>query len=133
MPLFSVDRENTDGIPDLAQQFFNKIGSADALLISYAEHNGSYTAAYKNVYDWMSRIDMKVFQNKPMILLATSPGPSGASNVLTVATTSAPYFGGDVKATLSVPKFFENFDVDAGEVSNPDIQTALESALAMLS
>ena len=43
MPLFSVDREAIDGIPDLAQQFYAKITAADALLISYAEHNGSYT------------------------------------------------------------------------------------------
>ncbi|MGS0726904.1 NADPH-dependent FMN reductase, partial [Shewanella sp. 0m-11] len=73
MPLFSQDREEELGHPELAQQFFAKIGEADAIIISFAEHNGSYTAAYKNLFDWTSRIDMKVFQNKPMLLLATSP------------------------------------------------------------
>ncbi len=132
MPIFSVDRENTEGIPDLAHQLFNKIGTADALIISYAEHNGSYTAAYKNIYDWMSRIDMKVFQGKPMTLLATSPGPGGASNVLSAASTSAPYFGGELKSSLSVPKFFDNFDTSKGSLSNLDIQRELMEVLSTL-
>ena len=132
MPLFSVDREAIDGIPDLAQQFYAKITAADALLISYAEHNGSYTAAYKNLYDWTSRVQQKVFQGKPMVLLATSPGPGGAANVLRTAVTSAPHFGGEVKAQLSIPRFFDNFDVEKGQMSNADIQAELQTALAPL-
>ena len=76
--VISEDREAELGKPELAQQFFDKLGRGDAIMISFAEHNGSYTAAYKNLFDWTSRIDQKVFQNKPMILLATSPGPGGA-------------------------------------------------------
>ena len=132
MPLFSVDRESADGIPEQAQKFFKKIGDADALVISFAEHNGSYTAAYKNIYDWVSRIDMKVFQGRPMVLLATSPGPGGASNVLAAASKSAPYFGGELKSSLSVPKFFDNFDTDKGELSNSEIQNELISMLEKL-
>ncbi|MFT5260301.1 MAG: chromate reductase [Saprospiraceae bacterium] len=41
MPIYSADREAQSGVPSLAQQFFDKIGAADGLLISYAEHNGS--------------------------------------------------------------------------------------------
>ena len=77
MPLYSEDKEKELGQPEAAKRFFNKIGAADALLISFAEHNGSYTAAYKNLYDWTSRIDPKVYQGKPMVMLATSPGPGG--------------------------------------------------------
>ena len=102
MPLFSEDKEKELGQPDAAKRFFNKIGAADALLISFAEHNGSYTAAYKNLYDWTSRIEPKVYRGKPMVLLATSAGPGGASNVLATAKISAPFFGGDVKADLSL-------------------------------
>jgi len=78
MPLYSEDREKKLGQPDAAKRFFNKIGTADALLISYTEHNGSFTAAYKNLFDWTSRIDPKVYQGKSMVLLSTSPGPGGA-------------------------------------------------------
>ena len=58
MPIYSIDRQNEDGIPQAAHDFFDKIGQADAVLISFAEHNGFYTAAYKNLFDWTSRIDM---------------------------------------------------------------------------
>ncbi|ABV88527.1 NADPH-dependent FMN reductase [Shewanella pealeana] len=132
MPIFSQDREEELGQPEQAQKFFAKIGEADAIIISFAEHNGSYTAAYKNLFDWTSRIDMKVFQNKPMVLLATSPGPGGASSVLAAAAGSAPYFAADVKASLSVPSFFDNFDMEKQQLRNPELQDKLKSALALL-
>ncbi|GIU33585.1 NAD(P)H-dependent oxidoreductase [Shewanella schlegeliana] len=132
MPIFSQDREEELGHPELAQKFFAKIGEADAIIISFAEHNGSYTAAYKNLFDWTSRIDMKVFQNKPMLLLATSPGPGGAASVLAAAAGSAPYFAAEVKATLSVPSFFDNFDMEKQVLRNSELEDKLKSALALL-
>ena len=133
MPLFSQDKEEVLGQPDAAKAFYTKLGQADAIIISFAEHNGAYTAAYKNLFDWTSRIDMKLFQNKPMVLLATSPGPGGAQTVLSAATGSAPHFAADVKASLSVPSFFDNFDSEKQEISNPAILDELQSALAQLS
>ncbi|MCG9596230.1 NAD(P)H-dependent oxidoreductase [Vibrio sp. Isolate25] len=118
MPIFSEDREKELGSPQQAQQFFKAIGEADIVVISFAEHNGSYTAAYKNLFDWTSRINMKVFQNKPVVLLATSPGVGGASSVLNTAQGSAPYFAADVKGALSLPNFYDNFDIEEGVVTN---------------
>ena len=132
LPLFSEDREAELGQPDLAKQFFDKIGNADAVIISFADHNGSYTAAYKNIFDWASRINPKVFQNKAMVLLATSPGPGGGSNVLAAATASAPYFDGVVKASLSVPSFYDNFDIEQGRIINEDISGQLLAAMNSL-
>ncbi|MCO7191031.1 MULTISPECIES: NAD(P)H-dependent oxidoreductase [unclassified Pseudoalteromonas] len=132
MPIYSIERETEGGIPDEAQRFYAKIGAADAIIVSFAEHNGSYSAAYKNLFDWTSRIDMKVYQNTPMLMMATSPGPGGAQSVLGAAVASAPYFAADVKASLSVPSFFDNFDLEVGELTNPDIKQALEAALKLL-
>jgi len=133
MPLFSQDKEEILGQPEQAKDFYAKLGQADAIIIAFAEHNGSYTAAYKNLFDWTSRIDQKLFQGKPMVLLATSPGPGGANTVLTAATGSAPYFAGDVKASLSIPSFFDNFDSEKQVISNPALLDQLQSALAQLS
>ncbi len=132
MPIFSDEREQQLGQPEQAKKFFKKIGDADAIVISYAEHNGTYTAAYKNLFDWTSRINNKVFQNKPTILLATSPGGGGASSVLAVATQSAPYFSADVKASISVPKFYDNFDVENNQMTNEKIQETLQRAVNLL-
>lgn len=132
MPIYSVDRENEIGIPDQAEQFYKKISDADALVIVFAEHNGYYTAAYKNLFDWTSRVGKQVYQNKPSVLLATSPGPNGARNVLKMAKESAPFFGMDVRVEVSVPRFYENFDVDQKMVKNEELQEQLEIALAKL-
>lgn len=132
MPIFSVDREQAEGIHELAHAFYNKIAHADALLVSFAEHNASYTAAYKNLYDWTSRIDMKVYQGKPSVLLATSPGPGGAANVLGTAKSSALYFGMEVKADLSVAKFFDKFDTKAGTLTDKEAGESLRAALVSL-
>lgn len=133
MPIYSVDREAANGIPEPAKAFFNKIGEADAILISFGEFNGSYSVAYKNVFDWASRIDMKVYQGKPAVLLATSPGPGGAQSVLGTAVGSAPYFDLNVKGQLSVPSFFDNFDAEAGVLKNADLAENLNQVLASLS
>lgn len=132
LPLFSEDREKELGHPELAKAFIAKIASSDMLMISFAEHNGSYSAAYKNLFDWSSRMGKKVFQDKPMVLLSTSPGPRGGATVLSAATGSMPFFGGDVKASLAIPSFHENFDVERGELRNAELNAKLVEAVSRL-
>ncbi|GAB6140855.1 NAD(P)H-dependent oxidoreductase [Methylosoma difficile] len=132
LPLYSVDKEQELGHPQLAQAFMAKIAASDAVIISFAEHNGSYSAAYKNLFDWCSRINPKVFQDKPLVLLATSPGPRGAATVLAAAVNSAPYFAGHVKASLAVPSFYENFDVELGVLKDQQLNLQLVDAMNSL-
>ena len=68
MPIYSYDREKKDGFPQLANDFYKKIGEADFILISFAEHNGAYSTAFKNIFDWMSRINGKTFQEKANVI-----------------------------------------------------------------
>jgi len=132
MPIFSVDRENANGIPEQAQTFFKAIGDADALLISYAEHNGSYSSAFKNIFDWCSRINAEVFQSKPMVIMSASPGPYGAANVLKTATDSAGFFAADIRGSLSIPNFFDTFDADKGQLTDSGLAAELRTQLAKL-
>ena len=129
MPLYSVDREQADGIPQAAHDFYKAIGAADAVVISFAEHNGNYTAAYKNVFDWMSRIDMKVFQGKPVVFMAAAPGPGGAQSVLSIAKTSAPFFNANVVGDVSLPSFYDNFDAETGTVKHAEVNEKLKAVL----
>lgn len=132
MPIYSADRQNDDGIPQLAHDFYDSIGGVDAVLVSFAEHNGFYTAAYKNIFDWASRIDVRVYQDKPTVMLATSRGPGGGRNVLATAVGSAPFFGNDVTAHLSIPSFSDNFDTVSGRLTDADLDGQLRAALATL-
>lgn len=132
LPLFGVDLEDELGQPEPAQTFLRKIGECDGLVISLAEHNGAYSVAYKNLFDWMSRINPKVYQDKPMVLLSTSPGGRGGQSVMELALAQMPRFGGQVRASVSVPSFGDNFDVDAGVVVNVDIAREIETAVNRL-
>ncbi|MEM6293053.1 MAG: NAD(P)H-dependent oxidoreductase [Myxococcota bacterium] len=133
LPLYTQDVEARDGIPEAAQRFYDAIGAADAVVVSFAEHNGSYTAAYKNLYDWASRIDSKVFQGKPVVIMATSPGPRGGKGVLGAAETSMPYFGAELKGSLSVPRFQNVFDRDAGRLTDDELDGQLRALMTGLS
>lgn len=132
LPIFSKDRELKLGQPDLAKAFLAKIAEADAIIISFAEHNGGYSAAYKNLFDWASRIDRKVYQNKPAVFLSTSPGPGGGARVLDLALNSAPQFGADVKGSLSVPSFDKCFDLVSNQMRDGKIEAALRQAVEQL-
>ncbi len=99
MPIYSEDREKELGQPEQARNFFKKIGEADAIVVSYAEHNGSYTAA---------------------------------ANVLAAATASAPHFAAEVRASISVPSFYANFDLDSNQFTNARIKREIERAVQLL-
>ena len=132
MPLYSADRESELGHPALAKAFLAKIAQSDGLIISFAEHNGVYTAAYKNLFDWCSRIEKKVFQKKPAVFLSTSPGARGGASVLAAAVASAPFFDGDVKASLAVPSFYDNFDMATKTLKDGDLKVQLIAAMKTL-
>ncbi len=131
LPLFSEDREREIGQPELAQQFLHKLGNADAILVSFAEHNGSYSAAYKSLFDWCSRINTKVFQGKDMVVLSTSPGPGGGKNVMATALDSIPHFDGKVLASLSMPSFYDHFDVEKSQLTDQDYNNQLIEVLSV--
>ncbi|UXP33002.1 NAD(P)H-dependent oxidoreductase [Reichenbachiella agarivorans] len=114
MPLFSVDKEKQLGIPAQAVQFKEELRSADGILISFAEHNGNFSTAFKNIFDWSSRIKEKMWLNKPMFLMATSPGQRGGQSVLDIAVKGFPHRGGQVVASFSLPSFEENFSIEQG-------------------
>jgi len=132
LPLYGQDKEAEIGHPQLAKDFLAKIAKSCGVIVSFAEHNGSYTVAYKNLFDWCSRIEPKVYQGKPMVLLSTSPGSLGGASVLTAAKQSMPYFNGEVKASMSIPSFYDNFDVEKGVITHPELDEQFRDAISHL-
>lgn len=118
MPIYSIDKEKENGIHPLAIKFYNKISETDLLVISMAEHNGAYSTAFKNIFDWTSRYNNNLFQEKKILLLATSPGARGGSSVLAIAKERFPRNGATVLATFSLPSFNENFNNEIGIIND---------------
>lgn len=130
VPTYSVDLEGKSGIPDNAQQFLNKITASDGLIISLAEHNGAYTAIFKSLFDWTSRINVKLFQQKPMLLMSTSPGPRGGQSVLEIAENRFPIHDANIVAKFSLPSFNDNFKEE--KIIDADLNTSLVEAVITL-
>lgn len=60
-----------------------------------------------------------------MFLMSTSPGGYGGGNVMNTAKTFFPQFGAEIRYTFSLPRFYENFDLQNG-VTHPDMLKELK-------
>ena len=130
MPVFSVDLENEQGFPESVKALNGIIEGADGFVISLAEHNGAYSAAFKNAFDWLSRIEGKVWRDKPMLILSTSPGPRGGQSVLDIAVARFPYNGGNIIGSMPFPSFYENFK--EGEIVNDQLKSEIISLVDLM-
>ncbi len=133
LPLYSKEREEVLGQPQLAKDFLAKLESADVVVLSLAENNGNYSVAFKNIFDWCSRIEVKVFQNKPMLLMGTSPGKGGCQYVLGIAQSGLPRYGAVIKGVFSLPLFEENFDTESGVITNETLDNKLKEIIKGIS
>ena len=124
LPIYGEDFEAENGIPTAVKRLDEIIDSADGFVISLAEHNGSYSAVFKNILDWLSRINMQIWRERPMLLFATSPGGRGGATVLQSASAYFPFLGGKIIETFSLPSFYDNFK--DGEVIEENYRRELE-------
>lgn len=127
LPVFGVDLEREKGIPENAHKFLNHIKSSDGIIISLAENNGAYSAVFKNLLDWMSRIEGKTFFGKPMLLMATAPGGRGGQSVLEIAKSRFPRHDANIVADFSLPFFKTNFSNEG--ILNDDLNANLQEAI----
>jgi chromate reductase len=130
VPTYSVNLEQEAGLPEKAERLLDKIKTSDGLILSLAEHNGAYSAVFKSLFDWMSRIDVKLFNKKPMLLMSTSPGPRGAQTVFEIAENRFPNHDAHIVSKFRLPSFNENFN--EGKVVNPQFLEELKSSVQTL-
>ena len=128
LPIYGIDYEIEHGIPDNAQKFLDVIKSSDGIVLSLAEHNGAYAAVFKNLFDWMSRIDGKLWSDKPMLLMATSPGGRGGATVLEIAEGKFPRMSANITSVFSLPSFGQNFSEDG--IVDTDLKSEFKNAIS---
>lgn len=128
LPLYSIDREKSIGIPSSVGVFVEKLAHADLIVIALSEHNGTYTAVFKNLFDWLSRYQLKMFDSKKLILLSTAPGPRGGRGVMDAALLRFPIHGAEIIGHFCLPKFSENFHAELG-IINESLHSELNEIL----
>jgi chromate reductase, NAD(P)H dehydrogenase (quinone) len=128
IPLYSGDIEAV-GIPDNVQKLAKCIDQAQALIIASPEYNYSISGVLKNFIDWVSRVRPMPLKQKPILLMAASPGPIAGIRGLWHTRVPLEGLGNYVFPEMfSLGGSFQAFD-EKGFV-NPDDQKRFAAALA---
>jgi len=79
LPMYNQDIEDKS-FPEDILTFKTMFNECDGILIASPEYNGSYSAALKNLLDWVSRPDntkRSYFKNKTAAIMSASPSKLG--------------------------------------------------------
>ena len=85
LPLYDAEIE-VAGVPSGAIELRRLFAEHDAVIVASPEYNGFPTPLFVNAFDWLSRVPpqsgkaagLAATANRPVALLAASPGPLGA-------------------------------------------------------
>ncbi|MEZ5690805.1 MAG: NAD(P)H-dependent oxidoreductase [Rickettsiales bacterium] len=129
MPIYDGDLEEEKGQPENAKKLYELIKNHDYILISSPEYNGLPTPLLKNVIDWVSRVDVKVYSGKIAAIIGASPGGFGGLRALPHLRALLTNINVVViPQQLAVPKAHEAFDAD-GNLKDKKQKEALESVI----
>ncbi len=113
MPIYNQDIEDK-GMPLKTQEFKREIHSANAILISSPEYNGSFSGALKNAIDWASRkldpneATYEAFTNKGVGLISASPsGLGGIRGIMQLREVMTNLGSIVMPESVSIPSAFE--------------------------
>ena len=130
--MFGEDIEREQGYPNSLQDLHNRIRHADGLLISVNEHNGTVSAYFKNVLDWLSRVEYKFLKGKKILLLSTSNGKRGARSAIEYTASVLPRFDGEVIDSITVPTYSEVYDAADKSFRDKDLEQQIFRGVEML-
>lgn len=126
-PMYSEDEEKQKGYSNSLIELKNDIQRVDAIILSVNEHNSNPSAYFKNLIDWLSRLERKFLQDKKVFLMSTSGGKRGGVGSLQVIENMLPRFGAEIISTFSLPSFHENFGIDG--ITNDSLKIEHQKAL----
>lgn len=129
LPMYGEDIERNEGFPDPLKSLLQLVKEADGLVISVNEHNGTVSAYFKNVLDWLSRIEYKFLTDKKVFLSSASPGKRGAISAFEYAKGVLPRFGAEVIDGVNFPSFSENYSAEEKTITNLDLDSNINESI----
>jgi chromate reductase len=87
LAVYDGDDEAQHGLPENALRLKEIFKAHAGFIISCPEYNSGYSAALKNVIDWVSRPmkgekSLEHFKDKPAVIMAATPGARGGLRML---------------------------------------------------
>lgn len=132
LPLYDGDLE-AQGIPTEVQTLADQIAAADAVIIASPEYNQSLTGVLKNALDWVSRVESKPWQDKPVAIVAAAAGRSGGARGAYALRLAMMPFQAQVLPgpEVLVAGAFREFD-ETGALTGESYQKVLDALMAKL-
>ncbi len=106
IPIYSTKLEEEQGVPNYVQAIYEQIKATDEnILIACPEYNGNYPAFFKNIIDWLTRIDLKFLEGKRVKVLTVTPGKMCGASVRGLFENSLPFFGAVEVTTFGIGNY----------------------------
>ncbi|PKV50273.1 NADPH-dependent FMN reductase [Aquimarina sp. MAR_2010_214] len=131
VPIYSPIIEEK-GIPKPIKELFQLFTEAEGFMIASPEHNGLPSSFFKNIIDWLSRIDQRFFGDKPVVLMSTSPGVTGGASHLQILEKLLPIWGGKISGIYSLGDFNNKFDISNSSILDPSENAKLDKNVKTL-
>ncbi len=122
VPIYSIDLDQEQGIPQATQDLDAKLQTADKVIIAVPEYNGNMSGFFKNQIDWISRQNREFLQDKDVLLLTAVPA-QGGDTVMNIMKHTLPFFGAKIVDGLVVKNFHQVFQ--DGEIVDNEVKTQL--------
>lgn len=112
IPIYNYDIQESQGFPKAITEIGEKIKNADAVLIATPEYNYGVPGGLKNFIDWLSRLESKPFNGKPMSMVGATTGMGGTIRAQMALRTVLLFVESCVmsKPEIYVTKAAEKFD-----------------------
>lgn len=136
-PLYDGDAEAATGVPAAVQAVADQIAAADAVLISTPEYNKGPSGALKNALDWISRVEGKPWNAKPLAVMSAAAGRAGGERAQMVLRGFMVPFrpkilqGPEIHLAGSGSAFDENGHLK-GEIYVKELTTLMSALRAMI-
>lgn len=105
VPMYSPQVEAA-GIPDEVQRIYDLIRTESKFIIFTPEYNGYTTPYFKNLFDWITRVEHGFLKDIDVKIISVSPGSMGGASVRKILSESLPYFGAKSVDTYGVGDFY---------------------------
>lgn len=129
IPMFSEDLEREIKSPEGILFLLEKLATHQHIFIATNEHNGTVSAFLKNIFDWLSRIQLKFLADKKVFILSTSNGKRGGLGANETLQKLVTRFGCEVFEYYAFSAFSDNFDINNQKITNETYLQELENKL----
>ncbi|OII64798.1 NADPH-dependent FMN reductase [Streptomyces sp. CC53] len=127
VPDYDGDRERSDGIPEGAERFRQRLEQAHALVIASPEYNASVPGVLKNLIDWTSRFRPQPFNELQTLLMSASPSMVGGNRGLWALRVPLEHLGSRVYPDMfSLASAHTALDGE-GQIADPTLRARFEA------